>query len=230
MKSSTADTAIAYYRVSTAKQGDSGLGLQAQQHSVERYAAQNSLTIIEPPYTEIETGTKKKHRPQLTAAMAAAKQTDSVLLIAKLDRLARNVHFISGLMESGIDFVAVDMPQIDNLTIHILAAVAEEEAKLISKRTKEGLAAAKRNGKKLGAPEHLTQAAREKGAAARKEKARQAYKPLIGYIKTLRYDLGLSYPVIATRLNEEGEHKTQTGKQFHAMTIKRILDREEEAS
>ena len=220
----TNQTAVAYYRVSTAAQEQSGLGLAAQQHSVERYASGAGLTIVEPDYIEVETGTNKRVRPQLQAAIAAARSSDSVLLIAKLDRLARNVHFISGLMESGVKFVAVDMPKVDNLTLHILAAVAEQEAKLISERTKAGLAAAKRSGTVLGTPENLSQQGRVLGAQSKRNQAVAAYQQVTGYIQTLRQDLGLSFPKIAAKLNSEG-HTTRTGKQFHPATVKRILDR-----
>jgi len=217
--------AIAYYRVSTQKQGKSGLGLEAQQTAVTSYAAANGLTIISPPgeYTEVETGTNKRRRPKLQAAMAAAKEHDAVLLIAKLDRLARNVHFISGLMESGVKFVAVDMPQVTNLTLHILAAVAEEEARLISKRTRDALQAAKARGVQLGNPDNLTEEARAKGRQASRDQARQAYSKLAGYIGMMR-QTGMSYRAIAERLNGEG-HKTREGKEYQAMTVKRILAR-----
>ena len=214
--------AIAYYRVSTQKQERSGLGLEAQQAAVKRYADRNGLNIIQE-FTEVETGTRKRHRPQIAAAIKAAKGSDALLLIAKLDRLARNVHFISGLMESGVDFTAVDMPQVDNLTIHILAAVAEQEAKLISERTRAALAAAKANGRQLGNPQHLTHEAQIKGAASRRAAAVTDYQPITGYVRLLR-DSGLGHEAIATRLNQEG-HKTREGKRFYPMTVYRILER-----
>jgi len=222
--------AIAYYRVSTKKQGQSGLGLESQQASVQAYARANGLTIISPPgeYTEVETGTNKKHRPKLQAALKAAKDNDAVLLIAKLDRLARNVHFISGLMDSGVKFIAVDMPQVDNLTIHILAAVAEQEAKLISQRTKAALDAAKERGIELGSPENLTHDAQIKGAVSNRQKAEDAYNGLIGYITMMR-DSGMSYRAIAERLNAEGKRTRKEanrgGKEFSATAVMRILKR-----
>ena len=203
--------AVAYYRVSTRKQEASGLGLEAQKTAVKRYAARNELAIV-AEYTEVETGTRKKERPELAAAMRAAKESGAVLLIAKLDRLARNVHFVSGLMESGVQFTAVDMPQVDNLTIHILAAVAEQEAKLISQRTKAALAAAKANGKELGNPQYLTYEAQVAGAVRNRETAVEAYRPITGYVRVL-YESGLGHGAIATRLNEEG-HRTRRGKRF----------------
>jgi DNA invertase Pin-like site-specific DNA recombinase len=214
--------AVAYYRVSTKKQGESGLGLDAQRAAVESYAARNGLDIIQE-FTEIETGTRKRTRPQIAAAIRAAKQAGAVLLIAKLDRLARNVHFVSGLMESGVSFTAVDMPQIDNLTIHILAAVAEQEAQLISQRTKAALAAAKAKGTKLGNPQHLTQEAQQAGANSMRAAAVTAYQPVMGYINLLS-ESGLGHAAIATKLNREG-HKTRRGGKFYPMTVWRILDR-----
>jgi DNA invertase Pin-like site-specific DNA recombinase len=140
---------IAYYRVSTDRQGASGLGLDAQRQAVGLHVGTGQL-IAE--YTEIESGRRHTNRPQLLAALAECRKRRAVLLIARLDRLARNVAFIANLMESGADFVACDMPTANRLTIHILAAVAEHEREMISKRTKAALAEAKRRGTRLGNP------------------------------------------------------------------------------
>ena len=136
---------VAYYRVSTARQGQSGLGLEAQQSAVESFC--------EPieSFTEVESG-KLKQRPELMRAIAACKRHKAILVVAKLDRVARNVAFVSTLMESGVEFIACDNPNANRLTIHILAAVAEDEASRISERTKAALAAAKRRGVVLGNP------------------------------------------------------------------------------
>src|SRR5712671_6423852 len=139
---------VAYFRVSTDKQGASGLGLEAQREAVARYVA-GAAGVIVAEFQEIESG-KRNDRPQIAAALAACRLRRATLIIAKLDRLARNVHFISSLMESGVEFVAVDFPQANRLTVHILAAVAEHEATMISARTKAALAAAKARGVKLG--------------------------------------------------------------------------------
>jgi DNA invertase Pin-like site-specific DNA recombinase len=141
---------IAYYRVSTQRQGASGLGLEAQRKSVHDYAARSNLTILSE-YTEVESG-KKSSRAELAKAMEDAKRHKALLVIAKIDRLARNVAFVSHLMESKVDFVAVDMPDANRLTIHIMAAIAEHEARMISERTKAALQAAKARGVKLGNP------------------------------------------------------------------------------
>jgi DNA invertase Pin-like site-specific DNA recombinase len=140
---------IAYYRVSTDRQGASGLGLAAQRQAVARFIGAGHLVA---EYTEVESGKKHRNRPQLLAALADCRKRRAVLLIARLDRLARNVAFIANLMESGVDFVAVDMPTANRLTIHILAAVAEHERETISTRTKAALAEAKRRGTRLGNP------------------------------------------------------------------------------
>ena len=214
--------AIAYYRVSTARQGASGLGLEAQRASVTAYAKANRLAIV-ADFTEVETGTRKRKRIEIYRALEAAKACDGVLLIAKLDRLARNVVFISSLMESGVRFVAVDMPQVTNLTLHILAAVAEEEARMISARTKAALKAAKARGVKIGTPANMTHAAQLKGGQATKESALEAYALVVGYAKMLR-DSGLTYAALAAKLNQEG-HRTRTGKDFDPITVWRMLQR-----
>jgi DNA invertase Pin-like site-specific DNA recombinase len=141
---------VCYFRVSTTKQGESGLGLDAQRDAVTGYiAAKGGTTIAE--FTEVESGKKACNRPELQKAMDLSRKKRATLVIAKLDRLARNVHFISGLMESGVEFVAVDQPTKDRFMLHLQAAFAEEEARRISQRTKEAMAAAKRRGAVIGA-------------------------------------------------------------------------------
>src|SRR5215470_7147974 len=142
---------VSYYRVSTAQQGASGLGLEAQREAVSRHVAAAGGVLV-GEFTEIESG-KKNDRPQIAAALADCRLRRATLVIAKLDRLARNVAFISNLMESGVDFVACDNPHATRLTIHILAAVAEHEREMISTRTVAALAAAKARGIKLGNPQ-----------------------------------------------------------------------------
>lgn len=143
---------IAYYRVSTQKQGASGLGLEAQKEAVSRFLNGGAWDVA-GEYVEVETGKGAdalSKRPQLKAALATCRKEGATLVIAKLDRLARNVHFVSGLMESKVKFVACDMPEANELTIHIMAAFAEHEAKRISQRTKDALAVAKSRGVTLG--------------------------------------------------------------------------------
>lgn len=143
---------ISYIRVSTARQGASGLGLEAQQKAISDYLNGGNWELI-AEFVEIESG-KKNNRPELAAALHQCTMTGATLIIAKLDRLARNVAFISKLMDSGVDFVAVDFPQANRLTVHILAAVAEHEGKMISERVRLALAAAKARGTKLGSPQN----------------------------------------------------------------------------
>src|SRR5262245_1440145 len=139
---------IAYYRVSTKRQGRSGLGLEAQRKAVEDYLNGGRWQLVKE-FTEVESG-KRTDRPELAKAFAACRAYGAKLVIAKLDRLSRNAHFLLGLEKAGVDFVAADMPSINRLTAGIMALVAEEEGRAISKRTKDALAAAKRRGTKLG--------------------------------------------------------------------------------
>ena len=139
---------IAYHRVSTDRQGSSGLGLEAQQKAVMDYLNGGDWQLLDA-LTEIESG-KRSDRPELAKALAECRRHKATLVIAKLDRLARNVAFISGLMEAKVDFVAADMPEANKLTVHIMAAMAEHEREQISARTKAALAAAKARGAKLG--------------------------------------------------------------------------------
>lgn len=214
--------AIAYYRVSTKRQADSGLGLEAQRAAVLAYAAANGMQIS-AEYTEVETGTSKRQRIEIFRAIDEAKRTGSTLLIAKLDRLARNVHFISGLMESSVPFVAVDMPSVTPLTLHVLAAVAEQEAKLISARTKAALEATRDRGVQLGSPQNLTDEARARGAAANREAAIRESMQASCLAQELRRN-GASFRAIADRLNANG-FTTRNGARFEAMQVKRMLDR-----
>lgn len=160
---------ITYIRVSTQQQGKSGLGLEAQRASIAQYSSGSEIVA---EYVEVESG-KKDDRPQLALAMAHAKKIKATLLIAKLDRLARDAHFITGLMKARVDFIAVDMPHANKLTVTILAAVAEHEAQMISDRTKAALAAAKARGVVLGSRDYAklaqsrTEAATRRNAVAR---------------------------------------------------------------
>ncbi len=221
-KSFSTTKAIAYYRVSTTKQGRDGLGMDAQRASVNAFAATHGLEIV-AAFDEVETGTRKRARPEIARAIAAAKAQNAVLLIAKLDRLARNVAFISGLMEAGVRFVAVDMPQVTNLTLHILAAVAEEEARLISSRTKAALAAAKARGVKLGTPANLTHKAQQAGADANRARAVTETAKMLNYARMLR-DSGLPLARVADRLNADG-YTTRSGRALAPMTVWRMLAR-----
>ena len=219
MNTTQAPQAIAYYRVSTVRQGKSGLGLEAQLNTVTAYANATGLNIV-GSYTEIESG-KNNERLQLSLALAHAKKIGATLLIAKIDRLARNVSFVSSLMESGADFIACDMPDANRLTIHIISAMAEHEAIAISNRVKSALAVAKERGTILGKPENLTVEAQKKGNEAQHNLFAENYKKIANYVKLLS-NSGLSLRKIAEKLNEEG-HTTRNGNNFTAVQVSRIL-------
>lgn len=215
---------IAYYRVSRKIQFESGLGLSAQKSSVEKYVSGQDGIILNE-YTEIETGTNKRDRIEIHKAIQQAKNEGAVLVIAKLDRLARNVSFVSSLMDAGIEFLAVDMPSANNFTIHIFSALAEQEAKLISSRTKLALAELKKGGSVLGNPKNLTNEARAKGLKAIKDNAlnndrnRQAQSIIVSC-----KEKGMSYRKIADYLNELN-FKTRYGNQFLAPTVLQLYNR-----
>ena len=194
---------IAYYRVSTVQQGRSGLGLEAQQKAVLDYLNGNGWELIEE-YTEVESG-KKASRPELMKALAACRLHDAVLVIAKLDRLSRDAHFLLGIQNSKVKFCAVDMPEANEMVVGIMAIMAEHERRMISQRTRVALAAAKARGVKLGKPENLTDADRRKGAQAsalaRAENVRARNADLLPVIETIREDGITSLNGIAQALN-----------------------------
>ncbi|WP_343592775.1 recombinase family protein [Flavobacterium sp.] len=215
---------VAYYRVSKKEQGISGLGLSAQKSSVVKYVESQDGVIINE-FTEIETGTNKRERIEIHKAIQLAKNENAVLVIAKLDRLARNVSFVSSLMDAGIEFLAVDMPSANNFTIHIFSALAEQEAKLISSRTKLALAELKKGGSVLGNPKNLNDEARARGLIVIKENAinndrnRQAQSVILSC-----KEKGMSYREIAKYLNELN-FKTRYGNQFLAPTVHQLYNR-----
>jgi DNA invertase Pin-like site-specific DNA recombinase len=222
---------IGYLRVSTKGQGESGLGLEAQQMAIEAYARQNGAKIA-ALYTEVESG-KLADRPELAKALAQAKRSRGTLVVAKLDRLARNVEFLARVLNAGTEFVACDNPAANRLTLHILAAVAEAEAKAISDRTKAALAAYKARGGKLGGqlpqcrnltPEAIAKG-RELSATARAKAAAEAYADLAPMMKEWRTE-GVTLDGIAGRLNAEG-HTTRRGKPWNPVQVARVLERAE---
>jgi DNA invertase Pin-like site-specific DNA recombinase len=210
---------VAYYRVSTQKQGRSGLGLEGQQAAVAAHVKATGGKII-ASFQEIETG-KRYDRPELARAIAACRRHRATLVIAKLDRLARNVHFVSGLMEAKVPFVCCDNPTATPLTIHILAAVAEDEAKRISERTKAALAAAKARGVALGNPANLKRAARRQGTAANIEAAQEHAAKALPLARKLR-QAGESLTAIAEKLTDSGI-LTRCGKAWSATAVMRLL-------
>jgi DNA invertase Pin-like site-specific DNA recombinase len=216
---------VAYYRVSTQKQGTSGLGLEAQQAAVENYLGEGKL-IAE--YTEIESG-KRSDRPKLAEALKLAKRRRAIVIIARLDRLARNVAFIAALMESKVEFVAVDFPQADQLTIHIMAAMAEHEARLISERTKAALARVKARGVKLGGRRttlerhrEISVLGREAAAKALRSKREERDRNLRPVIDEIRAGGAKTLREIAAALNQM-EETTARGCMWTATQVHRLL-------
>ena len=203
----------AYYRVSTDRQGRSGPGLVAQQAAVRGYLGE-STPIGE--FTEIETG-KRNDRPQLELALALCRKRKARLVIAKLDRLSRNLAFIAALMDFGVEFVAVDNPHATRLTLHILAAVAEHEREMIAQRTKAALQAAKARGVRLGrhGADRLAPANRAQAA----ERARQL-APVLAEMRSA----GMSARRMALELTSRGI-PTPNGARWHAQTVLRMIDR-----
>lgn len=214
-------TYVAYYRVSTDRQSRSGLGLEAQREAVSRYQEGRGELIAE--FTEVESG-KKKDRPELLAALELCRRKKAVLVIAKLDRLARNVAFIANLIESGAEFVACDMPEANKTMLHIWAAMAEWERDQISKRTKEALAAAKARDVKLGNPTPLPSL--EKGRITTQRRATQHQEQLYPLVSELR-KRGLTYRQIAHTLEQRNERPPR-GQRWHAENVRRVLKKARE--
>ncbi len=215
---------VAYYRVSTARQGRSGLGLEAQRRAVEDFLNGNGWEVV-AEYTEVESG-RRADRPELLRALAACRAHGAELVIAKLDRLSRSVALIANLMESGVDFVACDMPEANRLTVHVMAAMAEHERHAISKRTREALAAAKARGVRLGNPANLTPEARrrgaEAGAVARTLKARERARLVVPVIEEVRAAGTRSLNGIAAALNHRGIPAPRGGR-WRATQVQRVL-------
>ena len=211
---------VAYYRVSTDRQGMSGLGLDAQRAAVARHIGQAELVA---EFTEVESG-RKNDREQLAHAMSLAKRTKATLVIAKLDRLARNVHFISGLLESGVPFVCADMPEADRTFLQMMAVFAELEARKISERTKAALAQIKEQGRKLGSPTpELGSAAGIAKLQAKADRYAERVGPLVREImaktgaKTMRD--------IAEVLEARGIETPRGGCVWHASQVSNLLKR-----
>jgi len=206
--------------VSTQKQGNSGLGLDAQRAAVRAFVQDPSQLVGE--FVEIESG-KKNQRPQLLAAIAEARRVGATLLIAKLDRLSRNAGFIFALRDSGVDFVCCDMPDANTLTVGLFAVIAQHERETISKRTKDALAAKKARGAQLGSPQNFTTTVIAQGQAAMQRNARehQANRQAAQLAELLRAK-GQTLWQIAAKLNEAG-YRTRRGKEFQATTVQRLL-------
>lgn len=203
------DQFVCYYRVSTQRQGASGLGLDAQRQTVARYLAERAKTAI-GEFVEVETGkgaNALEKRPELRKALELCRRSGAALLIAKLDRLARNVHFVSGLIETGVDFIAADMPNATKVMLQMHAVMSEWERDQISERTKAALAAAKARGVVLGAtgPSNLRRHTEQRQEAARA--FRERLKPVLdGFLAQ-----GLSRRAMVERLNGLGITTPQGG-------------------
>lgn len=213
---------VAYYRVSTKHQGQSGLGLEAQRIQVRSFIGGQAQLVRE--FVEVESG-KRNSRPRLLEALLYARQNKARLVIAKLDRLSRNAGFIFALKDSGVDFVCADMPDANTLTIGIFATLAQHERELIGERTKKALAAKKQQGFVLGSPQNLTPQAQQKGVEAIKVKAatnennQRALLTIKGYLhqqKTLQQ--------IANELNASG-FRTAKGHLFQRVQVQRLMSK-----
>lgn len=212
-------TYIAYYRVSTKQQGQSGLGLEAQKAIVQGFIRPDDVILSE--YIEVESG-KRDDRPELVKAIRQATETGATLLIAKLDRLSRNAAFIFALRDSKVDFQACDLPDANTLTIGIFATIAQHERELISQRTKAALKAKAARGE-TWERHKLTDEARHAAYQAKKRQALEnSNNKLAAELARLYREQGKGLAAIAGILNRNG-HRTRNGKEFKAMTIKRLL-------
>ena len=220
------DKHVSYLRVSTARQGRSGLGLEAQRHAVQDYLATGPWKLVEE-VVEIESG-RDNRRPALQHALSVCRLHDATLVVAKLDRLSRNAAFLLTLRDSSVDFVAADLLHANRLTVGILAMVAEQEAEAVSSRTKAALAAAKRRGVRLGNPSHLNDAARRLGTMAssvvRGAKANQRLADLRPIVAELRTDGATTLRAIAQALNNRGIAAGRGGA-WSAAQVHRLLAR-----
>ena len=218
------DRFISYCRVSTAKQEASGLGLEAQQQAVRDHLNGGNWTLLEE-FIEVESG-KRDDRPELAKALTMAKLTGATLIVARMDRLSRSVAFLASLMDSGVKFLAVDIPEANSLTVHIMAAVAQDERERISARTKAALKAAKARGTKLGNPQ-LQAGTAETAAKAREHHQQQAQqraedlRPILEHIQQSGHG---SLRAIAGELNRRGI-LTARGKCWHANSVRSLLQR-----
>jgi DNA invertase Pin-like site-specific DNA recombinase len=225
MSSSAGPRFVAYYRVSTDKQGRSGLGLEAQRSAVVHHAAGQGGTVA-AAFEEVESG-RRGDRPQLALAMAECRLRRCVLLIAKLDRLARDAHFLLGLEKAGVEFVAADMPYANRLTIGVMALVAEEEARATSARTKAALAAAKARGVRLGNPQlRPGDSATAAGArAAWSSAAGRRAAEILPYLEAARRAGATTLQGLADALTARGVRTPRGGERWTPWQVRRVLDR-----
>jgi hypothetical protein len=218
-------TFVAYYRVSTAKQGMSGLGLEAQRAAVLAHVGRAGLLA---EFTEVESG-RKADRPQLAAALRHCRATGATLVVAKLDRLARDVEFVAGILNAGVEFIAADMPSANRLMLHVLASMAEYEARCIAERTKAAMAAAKARGQTFGCPngaDALRRAGRGNVAAviALKATADSNAHALSDMVNDIRAGGVSTLSGIAHELERRGA-RTARGGRWSATAVARLLAR-----
>jgi len=222
----TNDKYVAYYRVSTDRQGQSGLGLEAQRKAVTDHLNGSNWNLLDS-FTEVESG-RRNDRPELAKALDLCRKRRATLVIAKLDRLARNVAFIANLMDANVDIVAVDMPQANRLTLHIMAAMAEHEAQAVSQRTKAALQAAKDRGRKLGwsIPSRRGEQAQAsaKGVTSNVTTADRFATNVVPVIRDIERAGVTTLQGIADALNARGI-RTARGRQWYATTVRNVLDR-----
>ncbi|MBN9602667.1 MAG: recombinase family protein [Afipia felis] len=216
---------VSYCRVSTARQGKSGLGLEAQREAVKGYLNGGNWSLVSE-FTEVESG-KKSDRPELAKALQACRVYGAKLVIAKLDRLSRDAHFLLGLEKAGVDFVAADIPHANRLTVGIMAMVADEERRMISQRTKAALAAAKRRGVKLGGDRgiRLSKAARKAGRDAQASRARDRAADLAPIIREFQKSGVISLSGLAKAFNDHGIPTPRDGAKWTATQIARVVER-----
>lgn len=212
---------VAYYRVSTAKQGRSGLGLEAQRDAVRSYLNGGDWKLL-GEFTEVESG-KRNDRPELDKALELCRLTGATLVIAKLDRLSRNAAFLLKLRDDGVNFVAVDMPNANRLTVGIMAVIAEDERERISARTKAALEAAKARGTRLGNPNGFSGRVFRDGGRAAKERAEEYVRKVAPIILRLSGE-ALSLGAIAKRLTDMNIN-TARGGSWTAQAVKNVLTR-----
>jgi DNA invertase Pin-like site-specific DNA recombinase len=214
---------VSYLRVSTARQGSSGLGLEAQRAAVSRFLDGGNATLIEE-FVEVESG-KNPKRPKLAAALASCRIHGAVLVVAKLDRLSRNASFLLSLQDAGVRFVAADNPQVNEMVVGVLAVVAQYEGKMISERTRAALAAAKARGVKLGSPMPLSRSAQAKGTTAslesRRIKAAQFTRDVLPRVQEA-YEIGRNLARTAEILNEQ-KIPARRGGSWNPNQVLRVL-------
>jgi DNA invertase Pin-like site-specific DNA recombinase len=215
---------VSYLRVSTQRQGKSGLGLEAQREAVAGYLNGGKWKLVQE-LVEVESG-KRSDRPELAKALSLCRLHRATLLVAKLDRLARNVAFVSALMEAGVKFVAVDLPAANELTVHIMASMAEHEAKAISARTKAALAAAKARGTQLGGLRwDITKVAakgRQIALQARQKSAAKYRADVLPVIQEKQREGAVTLRQIAESLNADGMPAPRGG-QWSAVQVSRVI-------